>query len=119
MEQSKYYFDLYKEHRDLIDEARSAEWRLASHAFACLILIGIDSLVLPSQGHPSLYMEVGAYASAAWTVGASLLMLGLIVLWLLPLLRDSTRDEWVYCPSLYRQLADEKEKARREGRLVS
>lgn len=119
VEQNKYYFDRYKEHRDLVDKARHAESRLASHAFACLILIAIDSVVLPGQGLPSLSMEVGALAPDASAVGVSALGLGLIVLWLWPLLRDNSQDEWVYCPSLYRQLEDEKSKAREEGRLPS
>lgn len=117
MEQNKFYFDRYFEQRNSLDEFQGLVWRLASHAFACLILVAIDSLILPSYGYSSVLQELGVYAPGTWKVVASILVPGLVVLWLFPLFRDWSRDEWAYCPLLSRQLEDERAKALEEGRL--
>lgn len=117
LEQNKFYFDRYAEQRKSIDEFNGLAWRLASHAFACLVLVGIDWLLLPSYGYSSALQELSSHAPDTWGSVAFILMFGLVVLWLFPLLRDWSRDEWAYCPPLYRQLEDEKAKAREEGRL--
>lgn len=115
-EQNKFYYERYSEQQKSLDEFSGLARRLASHAFACLILVGINWL-LPNYGYPSALQELSAHAPDAWEVVAPILVFGLVVLWLFPLLRDWSRDEWAYCPPLYRQLEDEKAKAREEGRL--
>lgn len=117
MEQNKFYFERYSEKRKSLDELQELLSRISSHAFACLILMSVDSLILPGYGYPSVSQELAAHSQDTWSVASSTLALGLVTLWLFPRLRDDKHDEWVYCPPLFWQLDAEKAKAREEGRL--
>ena len=117
MEQNQFYFDRYTEQQNTVNEFEGLLSRLASHAFACLMLMGVDGLILPSYGYPSILRELSAQAPDTWWVISSMLALGLVTLWLFPLLRDSSHDEWVYCPILYRQKKKKKAKAQNERML--
>lgn len=115
MEQNKFYFDLYKEHETLRHDDRRSEWRIASIAFACLLLGGINYILLPKLGYPSFTHKMASDFPDIWEWILVILSFLLLAIWLMPMLRDDRADGWVYCLSLCRKLEDEKTKAREQG----
>lgn len=115
IEQNKFYLDLYNEHAAMTSENEKIEWHLASTAFACLFLGGINYVVLPRLGYSSSTYLFASNFPAAWVWISGLLSLLLSAIWLMPMLRDHRSGEWVYCMSLYQKLEDEKRRAREEG----
>lgn len=115
IEQNKFYLDIYNEHAALMRVNEKFEWHLASTAFACLLLGGINYVVLPNLGYSSFTRLSASNFPAAWAWISGILSLLLSAIWLLPMLRDHRSGEWVYCMSLYQKLEDEKRRAREEG----
>lgn len=115
IEQNNFYLDIYKEHEALRLEDRGSEWRIASTAFACLLLGGINYVLLPKLGYPSLSHRLASDFPDTWEWILALLSSLLLAIWLMPILRNDRAGEWVYCLSLYCKLEDEKTKAREQG----
>jgi len=114
LEQNKFYFERYKEHQDSLSKFKEAIWRLASNAFACLMFLGVNSLILPKYGYTSMSHELATYTPGIWNAVSPVLTLGLFAFWLFPMFRSERNDEWVYCPPLANQLMAEKDKAQAE-----
>lgn len=112
--QNELYLRQYEEKTKQLRENEDSQWRIALLSLACIVLIGIDHYVLPALGYPSVCIALSTGYPAAWNYVAPGLALPLIVFWLFPLFRDNRQDDWVYCPTLFRKLEEEKDKASRQ-----
>lgn len=115
IEQNKFYLDVYNEHAALKRENEKIERHLASTAFACLLLGGINYVLLPKLEFSSFTHLFASNFPITWAWVSGFLSLLLSAIWLFPILRDHRSGEWVYCMSLYQKLEDEKRRAREEG----
>lgn len=110
IDQNKFYLDLYNEHVLLQDKRREQEHRLASSAFACLLLSALNYLVLPQMGYSTISHQFTADFPVLCNLLITSFSILLLIIWLYPLLRDDRATDWVYCLSLYRKLEREKRK---------
>lgn len=117
IEQNKFYLDCYSEYEAIRREREKNEWHTSATAFACLLLGGINYALLPKLGHLSLSQALATDFPVVWEWVFWLLLSLLLVIWLMPILRDRHAGEWVYCMSLYQKLEDEKRRAREQGML--
>lgn len=115
LEQNKFYLELYENHKELVQAEKASYWQLAHRAFACLILWSVDAIILPREGLPSISHSLAQQYHDAWQLSAGWVAAGLVILWLLPLFRDSSSEEWVYCLSLYKKIEEQKRKAKETG----
>lgn len=117
IEQNKFYLDCYSEYESARREREKSEWQISVTAFACLFLGGINYVLLPKLGYFPISQALATSFPAAWEWTFLLLLTLLLVIWLIPILRDRRASEWVYCMSLYQKLEDEKKRARDQGML--
>lgn len=117
MEQNDFYLGLYEQYEGARRENAEQDRRLASSAFACLVLLAVNYWVLPRYGYPSVSVQLATSFPEAWEAMSALLSFLLLALWLFPILQTSRMDEWGYCLPLYKKIEDEKAKAREKDRL--
>lgn len=100
----KYYLDLYKDHMVAWSTWRENRLRFALYSFYCFVMLGTN-LYVALTGKASVSFAITTYCGGSHPIWLALTMLLFMVFWRF---YDKSEPEWIYCPSLYTKVMNER-----------